>query len=107
MREQRAVDAQMRRHRAAEQPGEQNGAENGRARDRVQQCAEQRENAKAARLRHTAAIAELLHGLGNLLDRHQLDPAIHHKKENDEAAENAADPERGTGNGHEMVLWFE
>ena len=99
MAKERAADAQMRRHGAAEQAGQEYRAEQRRTRQRIEQGDDQCHHAEPTRQFRRVGIAELLHGLGYDRERSERDAAVEDQESDDEAAHDASGPELPGGCG--------
>ena len=97
MREQRAADAHVRCHCATEIAGQQDRAEDRGWRERIEQRADDGDDAETPRQRFAGALAHPVHRFRDNRPGHELDRAIEQQEDDDETAENAPR--------HKRALW--
>ena len=105
--EQRIAEAQMAGDRAAKQAGQQDRTQSGGARPGVERRADQHDDAQQTGEGVGGRVTQLLQAVGDGLDRHHLDGAVHQQEQDDQAAHHAAGPEQGRRvHGSALLLGF-
>jgi hypothetical protein len=94
----------MRRHRASEIAGQKDRPEDRGRRDRIHNGADERDCAEASRQTFARAIAHPVHRFSDNRPGHQLDGAVEQHEYDDNAAENAPQPTRRSGDRHGLGI---